>query len=185
MSDIQNIPTINLKGKQYSEVKDRVMFFRLNEQFKGWRIVTKPLNISNDEATFFAEVYNDMDKVVSTGTAYERASQGMVNKTSHVENCETSAVGRALGFLGIGIVGGIAPADDVIKVVNKEDIKISDEQRQTLAAMIQDSQTDLIKFNETFSIQKLTDLPQSEFNRAFAMLQSKINKMKKDASPKS
>jgi len=43
MSEILNIPTTNLKGKEYTEVKDRVMFFRMNEQFKGCYFITEVL----------------------------------------------------------------------------------------------------------------------------------------------
>ena len=44
----------------------------------------------------------------------------MVNKTSYIENCETSAWGRALGNLGIGINESIASAEEVVSAVNEE-----------------------------------------------------------------
>jgi hypothetical protein len=52
--------------------------------------------------------------------AQEDKAASMINKTSYVENCETSAVGRALGFLGIGIETSIATADEVSMAVNKQ-----------------------------------------------------------------
>jgi len=53
---------------------------------------------------------------------------------------------------------------------------IDETQRQELALMIQDSQTDLIKFNESFAINNLSELPIKEYQKAKAMLQSKLNK---------
>ena len=51
--------------------------------------------------------------VLGTGTAYEKESSSFINKTSYVENCETSAVGRALGMAGFGIDTTIASAEEV------------------------------------------------------------------------
>ena len=177
MSEILNIPTINLKGKEYTEVKDRVMFFRMNEQFKGCYFITEVLELNNDVASFICKVYNKENLVISTGTAYERTSQGPVNKTNHAENAETSAVGRALGFLGIGIVGGIATVENMKDAPFVEEF-INEAQRQILAKMIQDSKTDLVKFNDNFMIENLSELPVKEFEKAKALLQSKLNKMK-------
>jgi len=174
---VSNIPTINLKGKQYTEVKDRVMFFRMEEAFKGYYFTTEPISITDENATFVCKVFNPNGVVVATGTSYERASQGPVNKKDHVENAETSAVGRALGFLGIGIVGGIATVENMKDAPMIEEW-INEAQRQELAKLIQDSKSDAIKFNDNFAISNLSELPIKEFQKAKAMLQSKINKAK-------
>jgi len=174
---VSKIPTINLKGKEYTEVKDRVMFFRMEEQFKGYYFITEIIELNQDVASFVCKVYNNDGIIISTGTAYERTSQGPVNKTNHAENAETSAVGRALGFLGIGIVGGIATAENMKDAPFIEEW-INKSQRQELAKMIQDSKTDLAKFNDNFIIEKLSELPTKEFERAKALLQSKLNKLK-------
>ncbi len=185
MSEIKSIPTINLKGKEYTEVKDRVMFFRMEEQFKGFYLITEPLTLTDEIASFVCRVYNAEGVIVSTGTAYERASQGPVNKKDHVENCETSAVGRALGFLGIGIVGGIATAENMASVENGStphvEVSINELQRVELALLIQETQTDLAKFNSNFIIDNLAALPIGSFQKAKAMLIAKQNKMKREA----
>jgi len=49
---------------------------------------------------FKAELWLD-DTLIATGWAEEVRGQGNVNKTSHVENCETGAVGRALANAGM------------------------------------------------------------------------------------
>ena len=63
--------------------------------------------------------------MLSTGLAQEDRSSSMINKTSFVENCETSAVGRALGFLGIGIESSIATAEEVSMAIAKQDIPVA------------------------------------------------------------
>lgn len=102
--------------KQYATVDSRVEFFR--EKYPDWSIETDyPLiDLSKGYCMCRATIKNEKGVIVSQGSAYEWISKpgSMVNGTSYVENCETSAVGRALGFLGIGINGmGIASAEEV------------------------------------------------------------------------
>jgi hypothetical protein len=54
-----------------------------------------------------ASIFDKNDRLIATGTAYEKESSSFINKTSFIENCETSAWGRALGNLGIGIDNSI------------------------------------------------------------------------------
>jgi len=65
-------------------------------------------------------IRNKDGNVVSSGYAQEEKATGFVNETSFVENCETSAVGRALGFLGIGIKDSIASADELVVAISKQ-----------------------------------------------------------------
>ena len=102
--------------KQYATVDSRVEFFR--EKYPERSIETDyPLiDLSKGYCMCRATIKNEKGVIVSQGSAYEWTSKpgSMVNGTSYVENCETSAVGRALGFLGIGINGmGIASAEEV------------------------------------------------------------------------
>lgn len=103
-------------SKDYATVDGRVVFFR--ENYKGWRLETSfpVLDLDKNKCVCVATVYDPDDKVACTGIAYEWQDKpgSMVNSTSFVENAETSAVGRALGFLGIGIDGtGIASYEEV------------------------------------------------------------------------
>lgn len=84
----------------YTEVKDRIPLFL--EAYPEGRIVTElvelDLGSSPGHCAFRASLYRDHDPAtppLATGYAYER-EVGQVNKTSMVENCETSAIGRAL-----------------------------------------------------------------------------------------
>jgi len=177
MGGIYKIKTVNIQGKEYSEVKDRVMFFRTNPTYAGFSIETEAIKLDEKVAIFKASIKNEKGVIVATGTAMEISSNGFINKQNHIENTETSAVGRALGFLGIGIVGGLATADNMRDAPLTEEW-INEEQRAELAKMIQDSKADAAKFNESFSISALNELPVASFEKAKAMLQSKINKAK-------
>lgn len=65
-----------------------------------------------------AEIYRSQDDALpaATGHAFENRSEGYVNKTSYIENCETSAVGRALALMGYEIKRGIASREEMQKV---------------------------------------------------------------------
>lgn len=99
----------NIKGREYIDVSQRIQGFW--ELFPDGRIVTEELEDDGQRCKYKAGVY-DGGSLLATGHAFEER-KGAVNSTSYVENCETSAVGRALGFLGIGSTGSIASADEV------------------------------------------------------------------------
>ena len=69
---------------------------------------------------FQAKVIVD-DVLVATGNAYEKEASTFINKTSYIENCETSAIGRALGVYGIGIDASLASAEEVVNAVNNQE----------------------------------------------------------------
>jgi hypothetical protein len=64
------------------------------------RIITDLVHYLSDVCVFKCELWID-DEIIATGWAEEVRGQGNVNKTSHVENCETGAVGRALANAGL------------------------------------------------------------------------------------
>ena len=106
---------IAIKGKNYVQVNERVKAFRNCAEWKGWSIVTNIKELTDDVCVMCAQVQNAEGRVLATGWAREvrNDASSMVNKTSYVENCETSAVGRALGFLGIGIDENICSAEEL------------------------------------------------------------------------
>ncbi len=108
-----NFKTTKIKGKDYVEVNERIKFFRQEDQYKNWSIQTEFPMLTADEALCRCTIANADGLVVAQGHAHESKSNGMINKTSYVENCETSAVGRALAMLGIGIDTSIASANEV------------------------------------------------------------------------
>lgn len=107
----ENLKTIPVKGKQYVEVNQRVMAFR--ELYPEGSIYSDIVDMGNGVVTIKATVSDANGRILATGMAYEKEGSSFINKTSYIENCETSAVGRALGFLGIGIDGSIASYEEV------------------------------------------------------------------------
>ena len=97
----------------YVEVNVRVE--RFYEKFPNGRITTQLLSWENSVVVMKAEVYRDLNDAVpsATGHAYEKEGSSFINKTSALENCETSAVGRALALLGFEIKKSIASKEEV------------------------------------------------------------------------
>ena len=97
------LKTIKVQGgKEYAEVHTRVNYFRSSEKYKDWGEDCEVVSQSDSSILMKATIYNPEGRVVSSGHAYEEKDGSRINQRNHVENCETSAVGRALGFLGIG-----------------------------------------------------------------------------------
>ena len=107
----ESIKTVDIKGKDYAQVNERIKAFR--QLYPNGSIQTDIVALKDGVVTMKATVVDDEHHVLATGYANEKESSSYINKTSFVENCETSAVGRALGFLGIGIDIGIASAEEV------------------------------------------------------------------------
>jgi len=106
---------IDIKGKKYVLVSDRVQYF--NETYTNGSILTELVsNPESDMVIVKATVIPDADSGRHfTGYSQAVIGDGMVNKTAALENAETSAVGRALGFMGIGVIESIASADEMSK----------------------------------------------------------------------
>jgi len=117
------LKTVNIKGKEYVEVHTRIKEF--HNQYKNGSLTSSFERIELDgdalwivKATATPDVSNP-DRFF-TGHAQELESQGYINKTSALENAETSAWGRALGSLDIGLTDSVATADEVNKAISRD-----------------------------------------------------------------
>lgn len=121
----KSIKTTEIKGKDYAEVNQRIKAFRMVYP-TGW-IITNMQSNDNGVCVFGASVgfYADDGTRITlgTGTAYEKENSTFINKTSYIENCETSAVGRALGMAGFGIDTSIASYEEVQNAINNQEAK--------------------------------------------------------------
>nr|DAF13204.1 MAG TPA: hypothetical protein [Caudoviricetes sp.] len=98
--------------KDYVEVNVRIMKFY--EKYPEGRILTEIVKWENEVIVMKATAYRDNSEVpASTGYAYEKEGSSFINKTSALENCETSAVGRALAILGFEIKKSVASKEEV------------------------------------------------------------------------
>lgn len=129
--------TVNIKGKDYVTVSERVKAFR--RICPDGSIETEIIQHEGNSVLMQARVYDEGHRLISTGYAHEKEQSSYINKTSYIENCETSAVGRALGFLGIGIDGDIASAQEMYGATAAQEAnKIEEKKREriTLAETI-------------------------------------------------
>lgn len=124
-----NLKTINLKGKEYSMVSSRLEIFRKHFGFKygiieeilvddGKRVVTKTSIIDRDNP----------ETPIGVGHAEEIRGSSLVNKTSAIENCMTSSLGRALATAAALHGGEMASVNEIEKANNN---KKNIEEKQT------------------------------------------------------
>lgn len=90
------LPILNLRGKDYLEVKYRIVWFR--EEHPDWRIETEPVRFTDDFTIMKAVIKDTAGNVLAT--AHKREDRKDFN--DHLEKCETSAIGRALALIGFG-----------------------------------------------------------------------------------
>ena len=137
----------------YVEVNQRVKAFRM--VYPTGTIETEMLSNENGVCIFKANIYDD-NKLLATGTAYEKEDSTFINKTSYIENCETSAVGRALGMAGFGIDSSIASKEEVQNaVINQEERKATEGQ---LAVLNKLSDTLKQKVYDDYNVNELEEL---------------------------
>jgi uncharacterized membrane protein len=117
----ETIKTTDIKGKDYAEVNQRIKAFRM--VYPNGTI--KPTMISNENGVciFKVEIYSERYTLLAVGHAYEKEGSTFINKTSYIENCETSAVGRALGMCGFGIDTSVASAEEVENAIANQNEK--------------------------------------------------------------
>ena len=122
----ETIITTDIKGRDYAEVNQRIKAFRM--VYPTGIIRTNMISNENGICIFRAEVIGENGVLLSTGTAYEKENSTFINKTSYIENCETSAVGRALGMAGFGIDTSVASADEVQNAINNQEVTLEEAQ---------------------------------------------------------
>ena len=103
LNKLKELEGISIHGKKYHTVAERVNVFR--KHFTDWSIDTAILNNDLAEAmqsvvVMKAVIRTPTGRTVASGLASEVVGSSSVNKTSALENCETSAIGRALAFFG-------------------------------------------------------------------------------------
>lgn len=119
--------TVNIKGTQYITVNERLKYFRNTSTYNNWHINEELIEINDKEGIFKVTIFDKHGEPVVSAHAQEYRDNSYINKTSFLENGFTSALGRALGYLGIGIDTSIASADEVnIAIKNQTPVKKND-----------------------------------------------------------
>lgn len=115
----ESIKTTDIKGKEYAEVNQRIKAFRI--VYPNGSITTSIISLVDGIVTMQATIKNEEGVVIATGYAQEKENSTYINKTSYIENAETSAVGRALGMCGFGIDTSIASYEEVQNAINNQE----------------------------------------------------------------
>ena len=152
---------MDIKGKAYTLVNERVKAFR---QLYPEGSITTELVSDHDGVCTFKAVISYGDLVLATGYAQEKESSSYINKTSYIENCETSAVGRALGFLGIGIDTSIASAEEVDTAIRNQG-GLPDNMLHTLKKTLAEHGHAEKDVCEHFKVSALKDLSVPQFKK--------------------
>lgn len=111
-------------SKEYNTVDQRISGFR--ELFPDGAIVTEIVSHDNGVVLMKATAYDDNGKILATGHALEKESASYINQTSYIENCETSAIGRCLGIIGIGLTDAVASAEEIKGQIDAEQKRTDD-----------------------------------------------------------
>lgn len=105
--------------KEYAEVNQRIKAFRMVHP--NGSIQTEIVAMENGIVTMQSKIFNEEGVVIGTGFAQEKETSSFINQTSYIENCETSAVGRALGMCGFGIDTSVASYEEVQNAMANQD----------------------------------------------------------------
>lgn len=116
----KNKETGKVEKKGYAEVHQRIKAFRMVHP--NGNIETKLTNNENGICVFRADIYDSEGNHLASATAQENIkSNSFINQYNAIENCETSAVGRALGFAGFGVDTSLASAEEVQISIKKQE----------------------------------------------------------------
>lgn len=180
----KELAAIPVKNKQYVQVHERIKGFR--RLAPQGTITTEIVCMNDGVVTMKATITDEDGKVIGTGYAQEKETSSYINKTSFIENCETSAVGRALGFCGIGIDGSMASAEEVANAITQQnDIKqqekntdliphgapVDVERLEKLIAELERTGVSEKKIMTTYKVKDLRDLTEAQYISAMNRLE--------------
>ena len=155
---------INIHGKQYATVAQRLQEFR-----KRYPLAQITTHLEKDEdniVIFSCAIWID-GVVIATGWAEEVRGSSNINKTSALENAESSSLGRALAFMGYGIDGSIASAEEVenaIEIQAVMDEKLSKKQEKAIETYLEKQKNGgelLQKLLNKAKVDHLNELPKN------------------------
>lgn len=166
--------TISIKGKEYVPVTERVKEFR--RQYPDFKLITEIVHYDDNSVIMVAKIYDQDGKMVANGHAQEDRNASNINKTSYVENCETSAVGRAIGMLGIGIDASMASAEEVANAVDRQETlkqKVNKNCITSLKMLADEKGSDFSSILSYYDLEKVEDMTMEQWQSAMQLLNRK------------
>ena len=171
----ETIKTIDVKGKEYAEVNQRIKAFRMlyPQGFIKTELLSNVDGVCIMKATAGYYDENGNEIVLGTGTAYEKENSTFINKTSYIENAETSCIGRCMGMIGLGIDTSIASAEEVQNAIANQN-KPSKDVIEDLEGLIKETNTNVIDLLNNYGKSQLSELTDSEISEARTILLKKM-----------
>ena len=178
----EQLKAIDIRGKGYVQVNERLKAFR--SICPNGSVQTEIVSLEDGKdgkavVTMKSTITDENGKILGTGYAQEIEGSSNINKTSFIENCETSAVGRALGWCGIGVDASMASAEEVANAIlnqNKEEKKpeerpteekmakkITDTQLKTIKTKCENDNVDEAYICNSFHVKNLKDLTGAQY----------------------
>lgn len=179
--DIQNVNSQMIRtpihGKNYAEVPQRVQAFRC--LYPEGFIITDL--VSNDGGvcvmkTTVGYYQNGEPVTLATGMAYEKEGSSNINRTSYIENCETSAVGRALGMLGLGSEASIASAEEVATAIMQQ--KEAENQEEPVPDKLEPKAQNADRRQVVDAVLRQTGITKGTFNAIYSAFCKNVLKAK-------
>lgn len=162
----------------YVTVNTRIEKFY--EKYPDGSIQTELISLQDGMCIYKAYAYRDReDTKPCTGHAYEKEGSSFINKTSYIENCETSAVGRALAMMGFEIKKSIASREEVenAKLQQEMDTKITKQKADILYKVMLDKGLSEAKIKETlqtgYGVDTVYELTAGQYGQILNNLNSK------------
>lgn len=173
------LPLLNLRGREYLEVKYRLVWFR--EEHPDWSIETELPSVTEVSAYARATVRDEKGRIIATSHKFESV-QGFPD---FIEKAETGAIGRALALIGYGTQFCADELDEGARIVDSpvdarthytnmpmktvpqnssEDAEIDSEASSDEEAGPQNSEPGdyIISFGRKYKGRRLKDIPRSE-----------------------
>lgn len=174
----KSLKPMNIKDSNYIPVNERIKAFRTI--YPKGSIVTEIVSLVNGVVTMKASVFTEDGLLLGTGHAQEKEGSTFINKTSFIENCETSCIGRALGSCGIGLDFGFASYEEVANAkAQQNDGYITDEQFQDLKDWY--SKDEIKAMYKELGITRASQIPIEYYEKKKAEHEAKIKKMMEEA----
>lgn len=180
----KSLAPIKVKDKDYIQVNQRIKAFRY--VFPKGKIETKIISLEGDlgkrNVLMRCEIYDDLGNLLSTGYAEEKEDSTFINKTSFIENCETSCVGRALGMCGFGIDTSIASAEEVETAIANQEKK---EEKPTYNKLSQFyllyAKEEIAKICELYKVEKPEELSRKTVDEYIKGRKDRLDEAKQKA----
>lgn len=171
----KNIKTTDIRGKQYAEVNQRIKAFRM--LCPNGCITTEILSNQDGVVIMKASIHDEDGRLLGTGTAYEKEGSSNINKTSYIENCETSAVGRALAMCGLGIDLSVASYEEVENAIEQQNQSNGFPSRQVMLRIAKkhypEGTEELKKLLLGFGLSNINDLTDDQLKAVYSKYEGK------------